>query len=262
MALSCEESMSTEEAKPVTESPAEAEKKLGNEAFGKKEYEAAIKHYTEAIKLDGENATFYSNRSACYASLKKWTEALEDALQCVSKDPKFIKGYLRLATAQMELELLDDAEMTLKAALSLDTKNALVGRLIRQLRDKRKSGAESKKLGKHLDENQRKELFELQEQTGAYSRDLNGVMARMQAIQREANGVNNSSQQLDGFNNDTPMYLSVGKAYIRHPQDKIKSVLEGELDHLDKNFKDLKDRKEYLERRIASNKSGIKDLTE
>ena len=84
----------------------------------------------------------------------------------------------------------------------------------------------------------------------------------MQAIQREANGVNNSSQQLDGFDKDVPMFLSVGKAYIRHPQEKIKSVLEGELDHLDKNFKDLKDRKEYLERRIASNKSGIKDLTE
>ncbi len=252
----------SKQAEPAAETPAEQCKKLGNEAFGKKEYETAIKHYTEAINLDPENATFYSNRSACYASLKKWTEALDDALKCVEKDQKFVKGYLRLATAQMELELLDDAEMTLKAALSLDTKNALVGRLIRQLRDKRKSGTESKKLGRHLDENQRKELFELQEQTGTYTRDLNGVMARMQAIQREANGVNNSSQQLDGFSQDTAMYLSVGKAYIRHPHDKVKSVLEGELDHLDKNFKDLKDRKEYLERRIASNKSGIKDLTE
>lgn len=253
--------MATEATPETVDSPAEALKKLGNEAFGKKEFETAIKHYTEAIKLDGENATFYSNRSACYASLKKWTEALEDALQCVSKDQKFIKGYLRLATAQMELELLDDAEMTLKAALGLDAKNALIGSLIRKLRDKRKAGTESKKLGRHLDENQRKELYELQEQTGAYSRDLSGVIARMNAIQREAAGVNNSSNQLDNFDASTNMYLSVGKAYIKHPREKVKSVLEGELDHLDKNFKDLKDRKEYLERRIASNQSGIKDLT-
>ena len=41
------------------ESPADLEKKLGNEAFAKKEYELAIKHYDKAIELDGNNATYY-----------------------------------------------------------------------------------------------------------------------------------------------------------------------------------------------------------
>jgi tetratricopeptide (TPR) repeat protein len=245
-----------------TESPADMEKKLGNEAFAKKEFDTAIKHYNKAIELDGNNATYYSNRSACFASLKKWTEALQDALKCVEKDPKFVKGFLRLATAQIELDLLEDAELTLKAALTLDMKNSMVGNLIRKLKDKKKAGSNEKKMGKHLDEEQRKELATLQEQQGVYSRDLNGVMARMGAIQREAAGVNNSSTQLEEFSEETPMFLSVGKTYIRHPKSRVKAQLESELDHLDKNFKDLKDRKEYLERRLTSNVAGIKDLTE
>lgn len=244
------------------DSPADVEKKLGNEAFAKKDYETAITHYNKAIGLDGNNATYYSNRSACYAALKKWTEAYQDALKCVEKDPKFQKGFLRLATAQIELDQLDDAEVTLRAALTLDNKNAMVGSLLRKLREKKKAGSDSKRQGRHLDEQQRKELAELQEQTGAYQRDLNGVVARMGAIQREAQGTHNSSTQLDGFDENTPMYLSVGKTYIRHPKDKVKAQLESELDTLDKNFKDLKDRKEYLERRITSNRNGIKDLTE
>lgn len=59
-------------------------------------------------------------RSACYASLKNWQKAFEDALTCISKDAKFVKGYYRLSSAQTELGMYDDAETTLKAALALE----------------------------------------------------------------------------------------------------------------------------------------------
>jgi tetratricopeptide (TPR) repeat protein len=58
--------------------------------------------------------------SACYSSLKQWQKALDDALQSISKDPKFIKAYYRLSSAQTELQLYNDAEATLKAALSIE----------------------------------------------------------------------------------------------------------------------------------------------
>mmetsp|Transcript_49322 Transcript_49322/g.139642 ORF Transcript_49322/g.139642 Transcript_49322/m.139642 type:complete len:90 (-) Transcript_49322:769-1038(-) len=41
---------------------AEAKKKEGNDAFAKKEYEAAIGFYSEAIELDPQNHIYYSNR--------------------------------------------------------------------------------------------------------------------------------------------------------------------------------------------------------
>ena len=58
--------------------------------------------------------------SACHASLKDWQSAYDDALVSISKDPKFIKGYYRLASAQTELGKYDDAETTLRAALTLE----------------------------------------------------------------------------------------------------------------------------------------------
>jgi tetratricopeptide (TPR) repeat protein len=100
---------------------ADIQKKLGNDAFAAKKYQEAINYYTEAVKLDPENAIYYSNRSACYAFLKKWPEALNEAILCLSKDSKSVKGYYRLAQAQIELGQLEDAETTIIAALKLDS---------------------------------------------------------------------------------------------------------------------------------------------
>lgn len=44
--------------------------------------------FTQAIALDPSNHVLYSNRSACYASLKEFDTALEDAVKttgmCIS----------------------------------------------------------------------------------------------------------------------------------------------------------------------------------
>ena len=72
--------------------PAEEAKKLGNDAFLAKNYIDAIKYYSEAIKYEPDVAIYYSNRSACYASLKDWKNAFDDAILCISKDSQFIKG--------------------------------------------------------------------------------------------------------------------------------------------------------------------------
>lgn len=49
-----------------------------------------------------------------------WQQALEDASKCIAKDEKFIKGYYRLASAQTELGLFDDANNTIQAALRIE----------------------------------------------------------------------------------------------------------------------------------------------
>jgi len=56
--------------------------------------------------------------SACYASKQLWEKSAEDAGTCVTKDPNFIKGYYRFATALTELKKYDEAMATLQAALS------------------------------------------------------------------------------------------------------------------------------------------------
>ena len=46
-------------------------KALGNKAFVAKDYQTAIKHFSDAIELDPTNHVLFSNRSACFASLRQ-----------------------------------------------------------------------------------------------------------------------------------------------------------------------------------------------
>lgn len=174
----------------------------GNEAYASRNYELAIQLYGEGLKVDPDNAVLFSNRryvrfllpfqnakftntttyfSACFAALKQWQKAYDDAVMSVSKDPKFIKGYFRLSAAQTELLLFDDAETTLKAALALEpgisilhvcikclrlirplsSGNELAAKQIKSLKAKKQAAAtaaKTKKAPKKLDEAQMKEV--------------------------------------------------------------------------------------------------------
>jgi len=66
-------------------------KDKGNAALGAGNYEQAIEHYTEAIKLDPNNHVLFSNRSAAYAKQGKYLNALEDAEKTVSIKPDWPK---------------------------------------------------------------------------------------------------------------------------------------------------------------------------
>jgi chaperonin cofactor prefoldin len=171
-----------------------------------------------------------------------WREAMSDALQCVDKDPKFVKGYIRLAIAQTELEAFDDAETTLKAALTLDPSNKTTGEQLRKLKAKKQEkvggGAkQQQRPAKVLDEAQRRELAELQEQTNVHMRDLRGVMMRMGSIQREAAACQNTTRQVGSLNEDAIIYRSVGKAYIKTNKAAQEAVLSAEIETYDKNYK-------------------------
>jgi len=112
---------------------AQAKKSEGNTFFKNKSYPEAIAKYTEAIALDQNDVTFYSNRSACYAALERWQEAADDGRQCIMTDKSFVKGYFRAALGLQKLGNFDAALDAVKRGLGIDSQNADLKRMSREI---------------------------------------------------------------------------------------------------------------------------------
>jgi tetratricopeptide (TPR) repeat protein len=97
---------------------AEQHRQKGNICFERKQYEEALCHYTEAIKLDPNNHIYYSNRSSCYYYLKKYEYALEDAYKSIQLCPSWSKGHFKAAVALFELSQFRRALHELKMFVS------------------------------------------------------------------------------------------------------------------------------------------------
>lgn len=69
------------------------------------------------------NEVFFSNRSAAFASLEQWEEALADAKKAVALKPRWAKAHQRVATAFMGLQLYSDAKEALEQAQKLEPDN-------------------------------------------------------------------------------------------------------------------------------------------
>jgi tetratricopeptide (TPR) repeat protein len=88
---------------------AEGYKEKGNEEFKKGNYEKAIEFYTYATEMDPKNHVYYTNRSLCYASMKKWEKSLRDAEKSVSLKSDWEKGHYRKGCALRELGRYQEA---------------------------------------------------------------------------------------------------------------------------------------------------------
>ncbi|GLT69674.1 hypothetical protein SLA2020_418080 [Shorea laevis] len=102
---------------------AEEAKAKGNAAFSAGDFSTAVRHFTDAIALAPTNHVLYSNRSAAYASLQQYSEALADAEKTVELKPDWSKGYSRLGAAHLGLGHHDDAVAAYKKGLEYDPNN-------------------------------------------------------------------------------------------------------------------------------------------
>ncbi|SPO27171.1 probable STI1 - Hsp90 cochaperone [Ustilago trichophora] len=103
-------------------------KAKGNAAFAAKDYEGAIQNYNDAIaaasSAEDNVHVLYSNRSACYAGLRDWSKALDDAEACIKANPSFAKGYGRKGAALHGARKLEDAVDAYETGLKIAPEDA------------------------------------------------------------------------------------------------------------------------------------------
>lgn len=94
-------------------------KEQGNQFLQAKQYDEAIKAYTEAINLDPTDHVFFSNRSAAYLSKGDAQNALADGQRCVDLKKDWAKGYSRKAAALHALKKYDEAAKVYRDGLAI-----------------------------------------------------------------------------------------------------------------------------------------------
>ncbi|KAF2088938.1 TPR-like protein, partial [Saccharata proteae CBS 121410] len=95
-----------------TKEDAEKLKGLGNAAMQKKDYDAAIDFYTQALDVVPLNPIYLSNRAAAYSGALRHEEARADAEMATAADPKYTKAWSRLGLARFAL---GDAQGSMEA---------------------------------------------------------------------------------------------------------------------------------------------------
>ncbi|KAL1328117.1 hypothetical protein HN51_038048 [Arachis hypogaea] len=98
-------------------------KEKGNAAFKGSQWNKALNYYTEAIKLNGMNATYYCNRAAAYLKLACFQQAEEDCNNAILIDKKNVKAYLRRGAARESLLRYKEALEDFKHAQVLEPQN-------------------------------------------------------------------------------------------------------------------------------------------
>ncbi|KAG5368839.1 Hsp70-Hsp90 organizing protein 1 [Yarrowia sp. C11] len=116
-----EKELKTQETQAYID-PAKAEeaREEGKEKFAAGDWPGAVKAYTEMIKRAPENPIGYSNRAAALAKLMSFPEAVVDCDAAISKDPTFIRAYIRKANAYFAMREYSKCVDTCTAALEHD----------------------------------------------------------------------------------------------------------------------------------------------
>jgi len=193
-------------------------------------------------------------------------------------DPSFVKGYYRLAIAQIELRNYENALATIRQGLQVEPDNPQLSKQLRTVRQLQRSttaastssvgtnptsgplAVASHSAGHRLDEASARELQDLQSQYAQTTREWHSVQANLQAIRQESRISDLTKAEVVTLEDHTKCYRQVGKAFLLSSKEQVVERLDKQMEDFNKKEGDLTSKSDYLERRLKSQKQNIEEI--
>lgn len=123
-----------EVVKLMRKKEAENEKIKGNELMKTKEYDEAIRYYTNSIKIDEYEPTTYCNRALAYIKNKQYYKGLDDCDKAIALKNDYIKAYYRRSICLTNLKKFDEALDDILFVLSDNPQNKELNNQLNELK--------------------------------------------------------------------------------------------------------------------------------
>lgn len=101
-------------------------KAKANKAYGAKDFAHSIELYTQAIKLNPHDSTFWNNRAMSKAKMEEHGAAIADATKAIEIKPDYAKAYYRRGVSSLAVVRPKDAVPDFKKALEIEPANRVV----------------------------------------------------------------------------------------------------------------------------------------
>ncbi|KAL1915347.1 uncharacterized protein VTP21DRAFT_6805 [Calcarisporiella thermophila] len=136
---------------------AENFKNQGNDCFKTRQFQDAIKHYTQGLEAkcsdSALNEQLYVNRAAANLELQNYRKTINDCAQALKINPANVKAFYRSARALLALDVLVESIDCCERGLKIDPENKSLRVLLTQAK-KRQEEIERKR--KEIEMRQRK----------------------------------------------------------------------------------------------------------
>ena len=143
----------------------------GVEKLQQEDFLGALETFTEAIRLDSNNADIYYLRGITYSQVKSYQRAVEDYKQAIRLNPNFAEAYFKQGVAYSKLENLEKALESYNQVIRLNPNiigaYANRGSIYKQLGNLQKAKADFQQVISFIEQNENdtntfpKELFKL-----------------------------------------------------------------------------------------------------